>query len=323
MSQAISLAKKVAPSNINVLIVGETGVGKEVMTSNIHRWSSRAAGPLVCVNCAGLNENLLESELFGHEKGSFTGAVQKVGLLELAQEGTILLDEIGELSLALQAKLLRVLQERKLRRVGGLKEIALNVRFIAATNRDLEAGAGAGTFRQDLFFRLNGATILVPPLRERQSEIVSLTQRFIEEASREMRFSSVPSLTPQAQELLLGYGWPGNVRELKNVVERAVLLSNGDDIDVQHLPLERLRLNRKTPVNVEPAVPDGLSAAQLKERQKIMDALARCAWNQTAAAEHLQMPRRTLVAKLRAYAIPRPRAGRAADDEPTSSRPRA
>lgn len=323
MQEALAFARRIAPSNINVLLQGETGVGKEVMTSNIHRWSSRS-GPLLCVNCAGLTEALLESDLFGHEKGSFTGASHKVGLLEAANGGTVLLDEIGELPLALQAKLLRVLQERRVRRVGGLKELALDVRFIAATNRDLEAEAARGAFRQDLFFRLNGATLRVPPLRERRSEIAALAHKFVTEAGREQARSV--TISAQALSELERHTWPGNIRELRNVVARAVALCSGSCVEVEHLLFDKRRGGTSEPPHRPPdppTPPGGLSIAQAGERERIIEALSQCAGNQTTAASKLGMPRRTLVSKLRDYQIPRPRANKAprSTPAPRSSRP--
>jgi transcriptional regulator of acetoin/glycerol metabolism len=239
MAGVHELATLVAGSTISVLIMGETGVGKEVLAESLHRQSPRADKPLLRLNCAALSETLLESELFGHERGAFTGAVaQKRGLLETADGGTVFLDEIGELPPTVQVKLLRVIEERTVTRVGGLNSRSLDVRFVAATNRDLEVEVGRGTFRQDLFFRLNGVTIVIPPLRERRDEIERLAQAFLAAASRHR--PRPPRLSPEALGMLLAYSWPGNVRELRNVIERAVVLSKDDEIAPRHLPTEKI-----------------------------------------------------------------------------------
>jgi len=216
-------------------------VGKEVAAQHLHRHSARASGPFVALNCAALSESLLESELFGHEKGAFTGATHtKPGLLESAEGGTVLLDEIGELPMSLQVKLLRVLEERRVRRVGGLTDRPIDVRFVAATHRNLEAEVARGKFRQDLYFRLNGITLNIPPLRERVEEIVPLAEMFLAQVcAQEGRRRSL-TLSPEARKLLLRHRWPGNVRELKNVMERAALLVRGDVITLEDLPAERM-----------------------------------------------------------------------------------
>ena len=233
------LVARIAASTIGVLILGETGVGKEVLAESLHRQSPRAAKPFLRLNCAALSDSLLESELFGHERGAFTGAVaQKRGLLETAEGGTVFLDEIGELPLTTQVKLLRVIEERTVTRVGGLAPRSLDVRFVAATNRDLEAEVARGTFRQDLFFRLNGITIVVPPLRERADEIEQLARAFIAVAARGREHP--PRLSRDAQARLMAYSWPGNIRELRNVIERAVLLAGDGEIAPRHLPLEKM-----------------------------------------------------------------------------------
>jgi len=235
------LLERVAPTQINVLILGETGVGKEVLARLIHELSPRGSRPMSCLNCAAFSENLLESELFGHERGAFTGAVQaKPGLLEAAQGGTVLLDEIGELPLALQAKLLRVVEHRQVTRLGGLAPRSIDVRFLAATNRDLEAEVARGAFRSDLYFRLNGVALVLPPLRERAGEIVQLALAFVEQFARQSNRPRVPRISQAALGVLERYTWPGNVRELRNVIERALMLCPSDVIDLEHLPLEKL-----------------------------------------------------------------------------------
>ncbi len=289
---------RVAAGGINVLVVGETGVGKEVIAQQIHARSPRAGKPFLALNCAALSESLLESELFGHEKGAFTGAVQrKLGLLEAARGGTVFLDEIGEMPLALQAKLLRVLEQREVLRVGGLKPEPIDVRFVAATHRDLQREVADGRFRQDFYFRLNGISIAVPPLRDRRDEILLLAKRFVAEAASRAR-RSPPTLDAAAERALLAHPWPGNVRELKNVVERAVVLASGSTISPEHFHLE--------PAAGKPG-PSSPKAAEPDERQRILDALEQCAGNQTKAAKLLGFSLRTLVSRLDQYGIPRPR----------------
>jgi DNA-binding NtrC family response regulator len=294
-------------SDINVLILGETGTGKEVIAEAIHGASKRARAPLVRLNCAALPEALLEAELFGHERGAFTGATQaKPGLLETADGGTVLLDEIGEVPLPLQAKMLRVLEERAVLRLGALAPRRIDVRFIAATNVDLKALVAQGRFRQDLYFRLNGVSLVVPPLRDRPAEIEALARLF---AARGAGAAGRPrpALGDAALAALRRYPWPGNIRELRNAVERAVLLASTEDasaIEPAHLPPEIIAASPPAALATE-----GLRGElESYERQAIVDALARCGGNQTRAAELLRMPRRTLVAKLKAYAIPRGRA---------------
>ncbi|MCC6624961.1 MAG: sigma-54-dependent Fis family transcriptional regulator [Deltaproteobacteria bacterium] len=232
MRKAQALADAVAPRATTVLLMGETGSGKGMLASYVHQRSTRAAAPFVELNCAGLSKELTESELFGHERGAFTGATsRKLGLLEAADGGTLFLDEIGEMELPVQAKLLKVLEQGRFRRVGGLAEIAVDVRIIAASHRDLERDAAAGRFRADLYYRLNVFTIRVPPLRERREEVLPLARRFL---ALERRGHS---LSDEAIELLEGYDWPGNVRELKNVIERAAILApSGAAITAEHLP---------------------------------------------------------------------------------------
>jgi two-component system, NtrC family, response regulator AtoC len=324
MEQLGRLAERIAVGDINVLVLGETGVGKEVMSERIHRHSPRAARPFLRLNCAALSEHLLESELFGHERGAFTGAmVAKPGLLETADGGTVFLDEIGELPPGMQVKLLRVLEERKLRRVGAVQPREIDVRYIAATNRDLGADVASGRFREDLYYRLNGISLSIPPLRERLCEIAGLANQFAAAARRRANAAPV-AIGPDALEVLLAHPWPGNIRELKNVVERAVLLAGDEPIRPVHLSLERAlrRVPELAPARVVPAEPlatiDALDETRGRlrrelddvERKRIATALADCAGNQSRAAELLNMPRRTLVAKLKHLAIPRPRRAR-------------
>ncbi len=292
----------VARGRISVILLGETGVGKEVMAETIHRRSPRAKGPFVRINCAALPENLLEAELFGYERGAFTGAAQaKPGLIESADGGTFLLDEAGELPMSTQVKLLRVLESKEVQRLGALRPRAVDVRFLAATNRDLEALSATGAFRSDLFYRLNGMSITIPPLRERQDEIPVLARTFVAEECAELGIPEVP-ITPNAQAALLAHRWPGNVRELRNTIERAVLLAHGGPIDVEHLAQPR------------PSMPAGSldlpSEVESLERRRILDALERAGGNQRQAAELLGISRRTLISRLDAYDLPRPKKGK-------------
>jgi DNA-binding NtrC family response regulator len=306
MQRLYEQLERVAKGPISVLILGETGVGKEVLAERIHLRSGRS-GRFVPVNCAALTESLLESELFGHEKGAFTGAIAtKQGLFEAADGGTLFLDEVGELPPATQVKLLRVLEERKVMRVGGRVAHSVDVRFISATHRDVEREAESGAFRSDLYYRLNGITLHVPPLRERKADIARLAQEFIATGGRAMQ-RRPPRLSSAALEVLLAYGWPGNIRELRNVIERAVLLCDQDEIRVADLP------SKMASAPAPKATPELDPRAQLLqqieevERARVKEALARCGGNQTQAAELLGISRRTLVTRLAQYDLPRPR----------------
>ena len=309
MERLLGLRDRVAQSNISVLLLGETGAGKEVMAESIHRQSPRRNAPFLRLNCATLSETLLESELFGHEKGAFTGAVApKPGLLETAHGGTVLLDEVGELPAALQVKLLRVLEERQVLRVGGLKPRPIDVRFISATNRDLQAESEEGGFRRDLYFRLNGITLVVPPLRERIGEIATLARELVQAACRHSGRTHPPSFSPDALARLERYGWPGNVRELRNVVERAVLLCADDVITLEHLPgLKEAATPPPVAGGDAPRTESLREELAMLERKRILDALAQCGGNQTRAAKQLGIRRQSLVARLDEYGIPRPR----------------
>jgi DNA-binding NtrC family response regulator len=313
MQDLYRLVERIAAGTITVLILGETGVGKEVLAERIHQLSARSKKPYLKLNCAALAEPLLESELFGHERGAFTGAVQaKPGLLETADGGTVFLDEIGELPQSIQVKLLRVLEERVVTRVGGLKPLTIDVRFVTATNRDLESEIARGSFRQDLFFRINGATLVIPPLRERTSEIPDLARAFVAQGARQLGLDPPPRLTAEALDWLVRYSWPGNIRELRNVVERAVLLCGRDAIAPQHLPLEKMRATLPVApvrtaavprVDLPPAEPGDTAA----ERERILQALAAASGNQSQAAQLLGIARRTLINKLERYGISGPR----------------
>jgi DNA-binding NtrC family response regulator len=306
MRELVDQLVRVARGPISVLILGETGVGKELLAEAVHQHSQRT-GKFVALNCAALNEHLLESELFGHEKGAFTGAfASKEGLLETAQGGTLFLDEVGELSIATQVKLLRVLEDRKVLRVGGRTAKSIDIRLVAATHRDLEAAIEEGSFRADLFYRLNGIALNVPPLRERQADIESLARHFLERAAREAGLVEPPRLSSAVLRVLLTHPWPGNIRELRNVLERAVLLCDGGEITLAHLPAKLVR-----PMAAEPRSPDELELLSRRmeevERKRIAEALAKCGGNQTLAAALLGISRRTLVTRLAQYEMPRPR----------------
>jgi Nif-specific regulatory protein len=236
MLRVFEMIARVAPSDSTVLLLGENGTGKDLAAHAIHTNSARAAKPFVVVNCAALTETLLESELFGHEKGAFTGAItQKRGKLEVADGGTVFLDEIGELNGVLQSKLLRVLQQREFERVGGVKTIRIDVRFIAATNRNLEEAVAAGNFRQDLYYRLNVVKLLIPPLRDRREDIPLLALYFTAKYSTKTK-RRVTGISPEARDLLVRYDWPGNIRELENAMERAVVLGTTESILPDDLP---------------------------------------------------------------------------------------
>ena len=300
-------ASLIASSESRVLLTGESGVGKEILADVIHAWSPRASGPLVKVNCAALHENLLESELFGHEKGAFTGAVaQRIGRFEEANGGTIFLDEIGEMSPQLQAKLLRVAQDGRFQRVGANRELQTDARILAATNRNLEEEVRAGRFREDLFYRLNVFEINLPSLRERREDIRPLATRFITEFTKgKARFSSAVA------DCLERYAWPGNVRELRNAMERAALLSRGELIVPEHLP------NRVRAVLAEPpaiAEPADLERLEEIERQAITTTLRKHNFNRTETAKALGISRRALL-----YKIQRLRAAGCEVDDPANA----
>jgi two-component system, NtrC family, response regulator AtoC len=308
MKQVFQLAGRAAASPITVLIVGETGVGKEVVADAIHRLGPRAKGPLVRLNCASLPEALVESELFGHEKGAFTGAVaSKQGFFEAATGGTLFLDEVGELPPATQAKLLRALEQRRILRVGGTKEIAVDARLVCATNRDLEEEVARGRFRQDLFFRISAFVIPVPPLRDRRMEIVPLATRFVRELSADFG-DAVATISPAALEALRTYDWPGNVRELRNVIERALVLSGGEPIEPHHLPDRICEDLAPTPT---PRLGRAFSVRQRVaevERDAVVSALDSTGGNQSQAARKLGISRFALIRLMVKHDLkPRPR----------------
>jgi two-component system response regulator AtoC len=299
VEKATSLVRDIAKSGLNALVLGETGVGKEVLAATLHELSGRK-GAFVRVNCAALTANLFESELFGHEKGAFTGAVQsRIGLLEAAQGGTVFLDEVGELPSEAQAKLLRAIENKEITRVGAVKPMALDIRFVAATNRDLAGDVARGSFRSDLYFRLDGVTLVIPPLRERRDQIGPLALSFLKEAQAKSDRRAPLQLAADLLMRLEAHDWPGNVRELKAALERALLLARGE-IQARHLALAPLPRAR-------PDSAADLSPHENLARQRIVDALAECNGNQTRAAKKLGMSRSTLVTKLALYKIPRPR----------------
>ncbi len=320
------LVELVATSTLPVILRGETGAGKEVTAERIHARSARSAFPYLKINCAAFPDSMVESELFGHERGAFTGATQaKAGLFEAARGGTVLLDEVTELSLPVQAKLLRALGNREVIRVGATKPTAIDVRFIAATNVDFSRLVATGRFRADLYFRLNGITLEIPPLRERRSEIVPFAQEFAAAAAAQLGRKPA-QLDAAAREWVLAYAWPGNVRELKNVIERATLLAQGGAIGLAHLqadPLSRpdaaaLAVSAPLDAPVVGAWPPPLastSTSKLRqelqeiERERIVHAMSQAGGNQTSAARLLGMSRRALITRLENFKLPRPRKG--------------
>jgi transcriptional regulator with GAF, ATPase, and Fis domain len=312
MRELHALARRVAASTVPVLLLGETGVGKEVFAERIHAGSPRAAMPYVKVNCGNLTESMVEAELFGHEKGAFTGAVSaRAGLVEAAEGGTLFLDEVGELPPAMQTRLLRVLEDREVRRVGATRSRRVDVRFVAATNRDLESEVAAGRFRADLFYRLNGFVLEIPPLRERVAEIVPLALKFARQARARLGLSPDVELTPAARAWLEQNPWRGNIRELRNTMERAVVLADRGAIDAAHLPaVTRTRSVQPPPPPPPPTVSPTATtdaASDDDERRRVIEALERCVGNQTRAAKLLGVSRRTLVTKMERYGLPRPR----------------
>jgi transcriptional regulator with GAF, ATPase, and Fis domain len=303
MAKVAQEISRAAPSRATVLIRGESGVGKELVARATHFSSPRRKGPFVCLNCAALSRSLLASELFGHEQGAFTGATQrKIGKFEAAHEGTLMLDEIGEMSPAIQAKFLRVLEGHPFERVGGTETVKVDVRVIAATNRDLERDVSEGRFRRDLYFRLRVLEVLVPPLRKRIEDIPELAhyflQRFNSETGRKLR-----GFTPQAMEMMRKYRWPGNVRELKNVVERAVVLARGDFIEHEDLTLSQLSTAGDTGDGLPQGAPFRPASLAEIERQHILATLASTNWNKSQTAALLGIERSTLDRKIRRYEL--------------------
>ena len=312
MQELFALMRKVAPSPTTILLRGESGTGKELVASAIHRLSERAEGPFIAVNCTAIPENLFESELFGHEKGAFTGAVtRRPGRFELADGGTLFLDEIGELPGPMQVKLLRVLQERVVERVGGMRPVSVDVRLVAATNADLETMVHAGTFRDDLFYRLNVVPIILPPLRERPDDIPVLIQHFVAKFSQRLD-RSVSGVDPLLQRALVEYAWPGNIRQLENIVERMVLLAGSELLTMHDLPRELRDQSRDDQAGIDTVrddapMPDGnlkdivRERTQALERDLILRALQEDDWNVTHAARRLGISRKGLQLKMKDY----------------------
>jgi len=308
MVRVYELVDKVADSNLTVLITGETGSGKEVIAEALHKRSRRAAKPYIRINCACLTETLLESELFGHERGSFTGADRrKIGYFEACNGGTLLLDEIGEMPMSLQSKLLRVLEEHRFNRVGGTAEIEVDVRVLCATNRDLAHEVKEGRFREDLFFRVSAFTLAIPPLRDRQAEILPLARAFLRLCAGDLGLAT-PSLSESAAAAIQSYPWPGNVRELRNAMERAVVLG-GSTVEVEHLP-DRLGepqvFSVDAPASITIAPSDIRETIADVEKQSIVKALESEGGNQTRAAKRLGISRRSLIYKMEKHGLKAP-----------------
>ncbi len=321
MQQVLDSVRQVAASSATVLVYGESGTGKELATRAIHEASPRSRGPFVAINCAAIPENLLESELFGHEKGAFTGATErKIGRFEQAHGGTLFLDEIGEMSSAIQAKVLRALELQEFERVGGTKTVKTDVRFIAATNRDLRQKVEEGTFREDLFYRLNVFWIVIPPLRQRVADILPMARAFIEKFCKEMGKRPSASISPEAQQALMQHRWPGNVRELRNTIERAMILLRGDVLTPAELGLrgrytgsacEALfssapRLGPSGAGSASPGkftIPDTGFSLDRHEKELLMQALERSGSNKSRAAKLLGISRSTLRYRLEKFDI--------------------
>lgn len=317
IQDVIRIVRKVAPSNSTVLIQGESGTGKEIIARTIHKLSPRASRPFVAINCSAIPDNLIENELFGHERGAFTGATErKIGLIETADKSTLFLDEIADLNFALQAKILRVLQERELRRVGGNESIRVDVRLVAATNRNLAEEVTEGHFREDLYYRINVVTITLPPLRERRSDIPLLAEHALHQKFASLAQGRVREISREAMEVLLDYPWPGNVRQLESAIERAVLLCEGDRIMPTDLPHEVL--DRKTPGRAGDRgrgerfeIPsEGINFEQF-ERELIMQAMERADWVIAKAAKLLGLSYRTLQYRLDKFGIKKSDSGHA------------
>jgi len=299
MNQAIDLAKKAASSKTTVLLLGESGTGKEIFARAIHNWSERKAEPFIAINCVGLSKELLESELFGHEPGAFTGAHQlKKGKMELADGGTVFFDEIGDVSSEIQTKLLRFLQEREFERVGGNRPIQVDVRIIAATNRDLEGAVKEGRFREDLYHRLNVIPITLPPLRERREDTPTLARFFMQRFSKETK-KNFTEITEEAEKRLLAYDWPGNVRELANVIERAIVLGPGPRVTLQDIP-PRIAAAERGTASSSLSYHDAIEATK---RELIIRALAEAQGNRAVAAKALGLHRTHLLRLMKSLRI--------------------
>jgi transcriptional regulator with PAS, ATPase and Fis domain len=297
MSRVVELARRVAKVDATVLITGESGSGKERIARLLHAESARASGPFIAINCGAVAESLIESELFGHARGAFTGAVgDRAGLFEAAHGGTLLLDEVGELSLAMQVKLLRVLQEREIRRVGETRTRAVDLRILAATHRDLAQRVASGEFRQDLYYRLKVVELHVPPLRERRDDVLPLGRVLLANAAYRMK-RRITGLTPQSADQLLRYDWPGNVRELENAMERSVALAHGSRVELEDLPEEVRQALPKLTVSAEVRPLEDI------EKDYILAVLEQNGKNQTLTAQQLQIGSATLYRKLKSYGL--------------------
>ncbi|MGH9535667.1 MAG: sigma-54-dependent transcriptional regulator [Terriglobales bacterium] len=313
MRQAAAALQRIAGTGTTALLLGESGTGKELFARAIHHLSPRAQQPFVAINCAAIPEALVETELFGHEKGSFTGAsARKLGKFELAHRGTIFLDEIGEIPGAIQAKILRVLEEREFERIGGVQTIQVDVRIITATNRDLQQAVADKQFREDLYFRLAAFPITIPPLRDRGEDVLAIAQAFVLQSCREMKRTPL-RLGAAAKQAMLAYAWPGNVRELQNAIERAVILSDGEEVTAEHLQIQPLR-GATLPTGAELGLPEGFHwegtlsevadrAARIAEGTLLLRTLRDCKWNKSRAAERLGISYKTLLAKISAHGL--------------------
>jgi two-component system NtrC family response regulator len=306
MRDVFNLAAQVARRDSTVLVTGESGTGKELLAKAIHQNSLRVAKPFITVNCGAIPENLIESELFGHRRGSFTGAVaDRVGKFEAANEGTVFLDEIGELPINLQVRLLRVIQEREIDKIGFPKPIPINVRIVAATNRDLRTLIEDGQFREDLFYRLSVVTVELPPLRERRDDIPLLLTHFLKKHCTRYQLA-VPSVSDEALELLTRYHWPGNVRELENVIEHAVVLGPADVIRIEDLPAHiRHATSRVTSISLK--LPDEGIDLEEVEKEILLQALEKNQWNQSRAARYLNLSRKTLIYRMEKFGLAEPK----------------
>ena len=304
MLDLFQLIKKVASTSTNILITGESGTGKELIARSIHQQGNRRDGPFVAINCAAIPSELMESEMFGHEKGAFTGAhTRTIGKFEYANGGTLFLDEISALRSDLQAKLLRVLQEREIERIGSNKPIKIDIRIISATNTDLNHSVLQGKFRQDLYFRLNVVPISVPPLRERKEDIPLLARHFL--AKLNVAFNKkIQGFSEKALDALMRYHWPGNIRELENLIERIVVLSNSNDlIELKDVPLEILMNSGQDIVDLEPKTGGLIKIREAFEKRIILNVLETTRWNQTEAAKILKINRNTLIQKAKQFGI--------------------
>lgn len=315
----LDMAIRIAPTDATVLIEGETGTGKELLARALHANSARTSGPFMTVNCAAIPRDLLESELFGHTKGSFTGAAaNRTGKVELADGGTLFLDEIGELPLDMQAKMLRLVQQGEVETIGAGPARRVNVRIVAATNRDLEQMAKAGTFREDLYYRISVIPLRLPPLRERPTDIPVLAEHFFAKLRSKHNRTQLRLSDSVVGQLSMGYDWPGNVRELENVIERAVLLARGDTIEICDLP-ERLQVRPPTLGAIRLTFPSNGVSLDAVEKDLIREALVQAAGNQSAAARLLDITRKTLVWRMEKHGLTSPNGIKGRSDEPDES----